>query len=325
MAERKTKIDGPRHELDQGHEAYPDAFHLISRPPERLYVIGDPFALQEGLAVVGARRATPYGLSCAKTFARMAAARGICIISGGARGCDAAAHEAAVEQGAQTVAFLGGGLDQLYPIDNAPLFQRIVDSGGAIVSEQEWGFKPLPFAFRERNRLIAGLARATLIVEAGLPSGTFSTADEALAAGKEVLAVPGSITSSHSRGANRLIWQGATPVVDEESFSQVLFQQFGCLLQEFGEMASGQGSSDAACKALIRDGFEGAELLLDAIRAQPLGIEELRGLAAQVCPDGDATSWLMMWLAHAERLGAVARYPDGRYGPVLAQVGRRIA
>lgn len=324
MAERKTKLTGPRHEVDQSHDAYPDALRLISHPPETLYVIGNPYALQEGLAVVGARRATPYGLSCAKTFSRMAAQRGICIISGGARGCDAAAHEAAVEYGAMTVAFLGGGLDELYPIDNAPLFQRIVDAGGAVVSEQAWGFKPLPFAFRERNRLIAGLARATLIVEAGLPSGTFSTADEALAAGKEVLAVPGSITSSHSQGANRLIWQGATPVVDEESFSQVLFQQFGCLVQERCPEA-GKATRDAAFKSLIREGFEGAELLLDAIRAQPLGMEELRGLAVQVCRDGDATSWLMLWLAHAERLGAIARYPDGRYGPVLAQAGVRIA
>ena len=229
MGTRKKVLSGERWEIARGEAGYPQAFGVLERPPERLYVVGDPTAMREGLAVVGARKATPYGKSCAKRFAGLAAARGIAIISGGARGCDTVAHEAALAAGAPTVVFLGGGCDELYPSENAGLFQRVVDAGGAVASEHSWGFKPLPFAFRERNRLIASLAKATLIVEAGLPSGTFSTADEALAANREVLVVPGAVTSPASHGANRLIYQGATPVIDDESFGDILFGLVGCL------------------------------------------------------------------------------------------------
>mgnify|MGYP003376058332 CR=1 FL=1 len=187
------KLQGPRSELAFGVQGYPDAFCTLAQPPSCLYVVGEIDALREGLAVVGARNATPYGRFAAKLFSTAAARRGIPIISGGARGCDAAAHRAAIEAGGVTVAFLGGGCDELYPKENAGLFQDIVNAGGAGVSEQPWGMPPRPYMFRMRNRLIAGLARATLIVEAGLPSGTFSTADEALAANREVLVVPGSI------------------------------------------------------------------------------------------------------------------------------------
>lgn len=314
MVKRLDRLEGPRYRLRPEDKYFPEALRRIERPPESLYLIGEPSALSEGLAVVGARRATPYGISCARSFASRASERGICIISGGARGCDAASHEAALAVGGETVAFLGGGLDEMYPIENAPLFQRIIDGGGAVVSEQEWSFKPLPFTFRERNRLIAGLAKATLIVEAGLPSGTFSTADEALAAGREVLAVPGSITSAHSRGANRLIFQGARPIIDEASFDELLFELFACLRQE---SASNKDAYRVRFADLTGDGFAGGEVLLDALRAEPLGMEEMRAIASKVCPDADALSWLMLWLAHAERIGAVARYPDGRFGPVL--------
>ena len=195
-------LKGPRTVVERGDAAFPAALGVVHDPPERLYVLGDPAALVEGLAVVGARKATPYGLGCAQRFASAAARRGIVVISGGARGCDAQAHRAALAAGCPTVAFLGGGCDQLYPAAHYRLFQDIVDAGGAVVSERPWDHPPMPYAFRARNRLIAGLARATLIVEAGLPSGTFSTADEALAANREVLVVPGAITSASSRGAN---------------------------------------------------------------------------------------------------------------------------
>lgn len=213
------RLAGMRTVLLSDDPRFPAALRAIPRPPKRLYVLGDPEALTEGLAVVGARKATPYGIGAAKRFARLAAQRGIAVISGGARGCDAAAHEAALSEGAPTVAFLGGGCDVPYPREHAGLFERIALSGGAVVSEHAWDAPALPQQFRTRNRLIAGLARATLIVEAGLPSGTFSTADEALAAGRDVLVVPGAINSASSKGANRLLVQGAAPVVDDESFS----------------------------------------------------------------------------------------------------------
>ncbi|MVN16867.1 DNA-processing protein DprA, partial [Gordonibacter urolithinfaciens] len=240
------RLRGPRFELLPGDGAFPAALARVPDPPRRLYVVGDPAALQEGLAVVGARKATPYGTGCARRFAGAAARRGVVVISGGARGCDAAAHEAALAEGSPTVAFLGGGCDEPYPAAHAGLFQRIVDGGGAVASEQPWDRKPRPYMFRQRNRLIAGLARAVLIVEAGLPSGTFSTADEALAANRDVLVVPGAITAASSRGANRLLYQGALPVVDDETFEDALFSLFGCLRQEqwppAGEHAAAAGA-----------------------------------------------------------------------------------
>lgn len=269
-AGEQPPIDGPRWEIERGDALYPAAFELVSAPPKRLYLVGDPSALSEGLAVVGARKATPYGLGCARRFARIAARRGVVIVSGGARGCDAEAHRAALAEGGKTVAFLGGGCDKIYPAEHRGLFQSIVDAGGALVSEHPWDFPPVPYAFRARNRLIAGLARATLIVEAGLPSGTFSTADEALSAGREVLVVPGAITSASSRGANRLLYQGAVPIVDDESFADALFSIFGLLKQESSPaapcasgasgMSNARGVSNAlgASKSLCALGASGA-------------------------------------------------------------------
>lgn len=302
------RLRGPRAELAPGDGAFPAALARVPDPPRRLYVVGDPGALQEGLAVVGARRATPYGTGCARRFAGAAARRGVVVISGGARGCDAAAHEAALAEGAPTVAFLGGGCDEPYPAAHAGLFQRIVDGGGAVVSEQPWGRKPRPYMFRQRNRLIAGLARAVLIVEAGLPSGTFSTADEALAANRDVLVVPGAITAASSRGANRLIYQGATPVIDDETFEDALFSLFGCLKQETVPSVERTGAPRAD---------EPSNPVADALRAEPLSMEQLYAIAASSCGGEDARSWLMERLVEAELAGAVARHPDGRWGPAV--------
>lgn len=305
------RLSGERFELAGDDRAFPPLLKASPRPPERLYGVGDPSALRPGLAVVGARRATPYGRTAARRFASAAAVRGISIVSGGARGCDAVAHEAALAAGCPTVAFLGGGCDQLYPAENAGLFQRIVDGGGAVVSERPWDFPPQPYTFRERNRLIAGLARATLIVEAGLPSGTFSTADEALAAGREVWVVPGAITSENSRGANRLLYQGALPIIDDDSFADALFLTYGCLREPEAEGGKGEGA-DAPLA-----GRAAEEALLAALAAEPLGMEELRELARAHGPAGGELPWLMVWLATAQRDGLVAQYPDGRYGPRL--------
>ncbi len=297
------KLKGNRFILEKGEKGFPDAFMRLKEPPKCLYGIGDPASLQEGLAIVGARRATPYGISCAEHFGGLAAERGIVIISGGARGCDSASHRAAIEKGCPTVAFLGGGCDEVYPAENLGLFQRIIDSGGAVVSENDFGFQPLPYTFRARNRLIAGLAKATLIVEAGLPSGTFSTADEAIAANRDVLVVPGSITSKQSHGANRLIYDGATPIIDDDTFADVLFSLYGQLKQENVRDSTADAMSKEACE------------LFEAISAEPLGMEDLSIIAKKLSGDKDPLTWLMLQLAEMEKRGLVARYPDGRYGP----------
>ena len=299
-------LEGPRHELGLGDPGYPEALACIAEPPACLYVVGSPAALQEGIAIVGARKATPYGLGCAERFARAAARRGICVVSGGARGCDSAAHRAALAEGGTTVAFLGGGCDVPYPSEHVGLFQQIIDAGGAVVSEHDWPAPPLGHQFRARNRLIAGLARATLIVEAGLPSGTFSTADEALAANRDVLVVPGAITSASSRGANRLLVQGATPIVDDESFEDALLMLFGCLRQE----STAPEEEPLAPK-------RPPDALAAALMAEPLGMDRLLEIAERNCGGENARTWLMRRLAEGERAGLFARHPDGRWGPVV--------
>lgn len=296
-----SKLRGERTELALWDAGYPEALRSIPEPPERLYVLGNVDALVPGLAVVGARKATPYGRGCARRFARIAAQKGVCIISGGARGCDSEAHRAALEEGGRTVVFLGGGCDEVYPVEHFGLFQRIIDAGGAIASENPWGFRPLPYTFRARNRLIAGLAHAVLIVEAGLPSGTFSTADEALEAGRDVLVVPGAITSVSSRGANRLLLQGATPVVDDESFEDALFRSCGALKWP-------NGSSRGAVNV--------ESPIIAAVLAEPLAVDELYRMAIGEYGERDAQAKLMEDLVSAEAIGLIARQPDGKWAPV---------
>lgn len=310
-----VKMRGPRHTLRKGASGYPDSLMGIPDPPETLYVVGNLDALRDGLAVVGARKATPYGSAAAFKFAGIAASKGVPVVSGGALGCDSQAHRGALASGGETVAVLGGGCDVPYPARNAGLFQEIIDRGGAVVSERDWEFPPLPYTFRARNRIIAGLARATLIVEAGLPSGTFSTADEALAANRDVLVVPGPITSPTSLGANRLIYQGATPIIDEDTFEDALFGLFGCLRRENMRAGKDVGVDGGLLAGLGCE--EEADPLLAALCANPMRVEQmlalpLDGMAQQ--PGGKLTS-IMLKLAGFERDGLIARYPDGRYGP----------
>lgn len=302
--------EGNRFEIRRGEPGYPDAFSRLVDPPERIYLIGDPGALEEGLAIVGARKATPYGAGCARRFAVRAAQRGVTVISGGARGCDAAAHLGALDAGGRTVAFLGGGCDRVYPREHAGLFRRIVEQGGALVSENPWGFQPLGWTFRRRNRLIASLARATLIVEAGLPSGTFSTADEALSASRDVLVVPGAITAASSRGANRLLYQGASPIVDDESFDDALFSLFGCLKQQTPSDLEGGAGKPRQSKRRSLDPVAAA------LAVEPLRMDDLLAIAQRHCGSQDARSWLAVKLAEAEANGLAARYPDGSWGPI---------
>ena len=294
-------LTGPRIVVKAGDSEYPQSLMKVTYPPEKLYIIGSIDALEPGLAVIGARRATPYGRGCARHFARIAAQKGICIISGGAKGCDSEAHRAALEVGGKTVVFLGGGCDRIYPAGHFSLFQDIVNSGGALVSEHPWDANPLPAFFRQRNRLIAGLASALLIVEAGLPSGTFGTADDALDYGKDVFVIPGAITSYTSRGSNRLLLQGATPIIDDDSFEDALFNTFTVLKQPVSE------ELDA----------EEDDRIVQAVRAEPMTVEQLMAVSKSCCGNADPRVFLMEHLALGEALGKIARHPDGRWGPAL--------
>ena len=205
--------------------AYPRLLLEIADPPTLLYVRGDIAHLQpRGLAIVGSRNATPQGRQTAQNFAQALAGQGLTIISGLALGIDAAAHRGALAAGGATVAVIGTGADRLYPASNRELALAIVEHG-AIVSEFPLGTPPLAANFPRRNRIISGLARGVLVVEAAPESGSLITARLAAEQGREVFAIPGSIHSPVARGCHQLIKQGAK-----------LVETAGDILEEFSAL-----------------------------------------------------------------------------------------
>ncbi|CAN5185859.1 hypothetical protein BH18ACT12_BH18ACT12_17910 [soil metagenome] len=192
----------------------PPLLRAIHDPPARLHLrgTGDRDLLsQAAVAIVGARACSPYGSQVARMLGRELAAAGIVVVSGLARGVDGEAHRGALEAGGRTVAVLGCGIDRDYPAAHASLGREISD-GSLLVSEYEPGVEPAPWRFPARNRIIAGLCAATVIVEARERSGALITVDFALEEGREVFAVPGEITSALSAGTNALLRLGATPL-----------------------------------------------------------------------------------------------------------------
>ena len=198
---------------------YPAELKEIPDPPMVLFAWGrielldpDPAepALRPWAAIVGTRHPTQYGVDVTKSAAAASARAGITVVSGMARGCDAIAHSAALDVGGTTIGVLGNGFGVIYPAANRALYERVL-AEGLLLSEFPPGEKPHAGSFPRRNRIISGLARATLVIEAGATSGALITAGTALDQGKEVLAVPGTITSANSVGTNRLLRDGATP------------------------------------------------------------------------------------------------------------------
>ena len=194
---------------------YPDKLKVIYDPPVVLYIKGDKTILNKnGMAIVGCRLCTEYGKSVAKKIAYNLSINNINVISGLARGIDSWAHKASLSGIGKTVAVVGCGLDRVYPEENRDLFNEIIKSGGAVISEYVIGTKPLAKNFPKRNRIISGLSNGVIVVEAGLKSGTLITADFALEQGKDVYAIPGNINSPNSYGTNDLIKQGAKIITD---------------------------------------------------------------------------------------------------------------
>lgn len=197
-----------------GVTPYPPLLRAIPDPPAVLWLRGEvsPELLERpAVAIVGARACSSYGRSVARTLGRELAAAGLVVVSGMARGIDSEAHRGALDAGGVTVAVLGCGIDRDYPAANRDLARRIVEQG-LIVSEYEAGVEPAPWRFPARNRIIAGLCMATVVIEARERSGALITADFALEDGREVMVVPGEITSAVSAGSNALLRLGATPV-----------------------------------------------------------------------------------------------------------------
>ena len=203
--------------VSRGQPGYPALLRELHDPPPRLYLRGGPPEVLglPSVAIVGARTCSSYGAQVARELARELGASGVVVVSGLARGVDGEAHRGALAGCGLTVAVLGCGIDRDYPRAHTELARRIVDSG-AIVSEYPPGIEASPWRFPARNRIVAGLARATVVVEARERSGALITADFALELGREVFAVPGEITSALSAGANDLIRQGATPLLSAD-------------------------------------------------------------------------------------------------------------
>ncbi|WP_240616485.1 DNA-processing protein DprA [Marinobacter fuscus] len=195
--------------LGQGESGFPECLRHIHDAPLLLYTLGDTRLLQrDQLGVVGSRNATRAGLDHARSFAAELSRRGLLITSGLALGIDGAAHAGALDAGAPTLAVVGCGLDRLYPAQHRPLAHRIIEQG-LIVSEYPPGTQARAAYFPQRNRIISGLSRGVLVVEASLKSGSLITARTALEQGREVFAIPGSVHSPVARGCHQLIRQGA--------------------------------------------------------------------------------------------------------------------
>ena len=243
--------------LTRSDSAFPPLLRAIHDPPAGLFVRGAAEVELLGRAavgIVGARSCSPYGAQVARMLGRELAAAGLVVVSGLARGIDGEAHRGALDAGGVTVAVLGCGIDRDYPASHAELAARIRATGLA-VSEYAPGVEPAPWRFPARNRIIAGLCDATVVVEARERSGALITADLALEEGREVLAVPGEITSALSGGTNSLLRLGATPLTGS-----------GDVLELFG-------LSPAAATAV--DLSETAENVLGRLRDGPASADEL--------------------------------------------------
>lgn len=201
--------------LDDG--VYPSLLREIYDPPITLYVKGAwaECLEQPCVAIVGSRRCSTYGLNAAVMLARDLAQRGVTIVSGFARGIDAAAHRGAIEGGGRTIAVLGTGIDEVYPRDHKKLAEEILDGGGALVSQFPLGTPPVSENFPYRNRIISGLSLGVIVVEAAENSGSLITARLAIEQNREVFAVPGNITSRNSFGTNYLIKGAGAKLVQQ--------------------------------------------------------------------------------------------------------------
>jgi DNA processing protein len=228
---------------------YPARLRTIADPPPFLYVKGNILTDDDkAVAIVGSRSASEYGRRVARDLARGLASLGFTVVSGMARGIDGSAHESALQAGGRTIAVLGSGVERAYPAEHEMLYRRIGENG-AVLSELPIGTRPLAFNFPARNRLISGLSLGVVVVEATEKSGSLITATLAVEQGREVFAVPGEVGSSRSRGAHRLIRQGAKLVesVDDiiEEIAPQLLDRTGSATQRAPRVLP-QNASNAA-------------------------------------------------------------------------------
>ena len=277
--------------------AYPRALLTIAEPPPVLHFKGDPELLNRpAVAIVGSRNATPQGRENAQAFALALSDAGLTIVSGLAQGIDAAAHQGGLSGASGSIAVVGTGIDRIYPASNEALAHRLAESGG-LLSQFTLGTTPLPGNFPRRNRVISGLVRGVLVVEATPASGSLITARFAAEQGREVFAIPGSIHSPFSKGCHRLIKDGAKLVETAQD-----------VLDELGLGPAGTSVPGTADQSSPRGE---AGRVLAALGHDPAGVDmlaERTGLAAGA---------VAVALVELELAGQVAPLPGGAFQRVL--------
>jgi DNA processing protein len=306
-------------------DEYPELLKKISSPPSVLYVLGDTEAINvPSVGIVGTRNPSLYGRAMAKKFSYGLAQRGVCVVSGLALGIDTEAHSGALLGKGRTTAVVGSALDCLYPKDNTELARNVIRSGGAVVSEYPFGVSGNRYTFPMRNRIISGLSRGVLVVEAALNSGSLITAEQAMEQNRPVMAIPGRLDSELSAGTNRLIADGARLV---ETVDDVLEEMEGmrltCIEQPIvmSNPIKNEKSTTRIDKKCAPH-FEKPKPKLDEIEQkllEALGSEEMTADALIAC-SGVSPSQIGARLISLEMKGLINRYP----GNVLKAKGSTI-
>ena len=277
---------------------YPELLRHIPEPAPVLFSLGDLTLLERpAVAIVGSRDHTSYGGEVARAVAWGASSAGVVVVSGMARGLDAVAHDAALDAGGSTVGVLGNGLGVVYPSANARLYRRVAERG-LLLTEFAPGERPTAGSFPRRNRLISGLARVTVVVEAAKGSGALITATSALEQGRDVMVVPGNITSPCSAGANRLIRDGAEPLLSVDD-----------LLAHYPEarpLVEG-AATPPTTKPLPQDLPADDRALAELLGADPVSLDELVTRAAR------APQEVLAVLCTLEIAGVVEQQPGRRF------------
>jgi DNA processing protein len=300
-----------RQVLMLGDARYPQPLLHCGDPPLMLFLEGRVELLQlPSVAVVGSRQATPQGLAHARQFASVLSHAGVTVVSGLATGIDGAAHEGALAGAGSTLAVIGTGPDIVYPRRHGGLWRRIAQDG-LVVSEHAPGTPALAHHFPHRNRIIAGLTRGTLVVEATLKSGSLITARLAMEGGREVFAVPGSIQSAQSKGCHELIRQGAQLVESAQEILESLGLPASPTASTAAPASAAAAVSDEPDEPDAPDAFDALDArtphgrLLRAMGHDPVSLDTLVGRT------GDAASVLGARLLELELQGLVARLPGG--------------
>jgi len=275
-----------------GSDDYPDILVNLPDPPVVLFYRGDlaGFLSMPAIAVIGSRRCTTYGRKVARSLARDFVRSGVAVVSGLARGIDSEAHRGVIEAGGVTMAVLGNGLDVCYPPEHDRLSEMIVEKG-VLLSEYPPGTEPAKYRFPERNRLISGLSRGVVVVEAGRKSGTMITVNTALDQGRDVFAVPGEVTRALSMGTNMLLRDGAGVVISAAD-----------VLEPLG-LAHDPGKSGET----YEPESDAQRLILEHLSVETLHFDQLLRLA------GVGTAVLQSELLTLEMAGVVAQHPGKFY------------